>query len=99
MITLVAIILVAVVFAAVLIPLMMLRGFVLCKLWLWFIVPLGLHPISYVHAMGISIIIGMLTENANAATKDHDKPIMGILTPFIAILLAWGVGAIVHSFM
>lgn len=38
-----------------------LRAWVLVKLWLWFVVPLGLPAIGLWHAMGLGSLLGLLT--------------------------------------
>lgn len=40
---------------------MMLRGFVLVKLWHWFIVPLGVVELRIPTALGIAVIVSLLT--------------------------------------
>lgn len=39
------------------VPLAIYGGFVLSKLWFWFMVPLGLQPISIVLAIGINLLV------------------------------------------
>jgi hypothetical protein len=78
------------------------RGFVLAKLWAWFIVPLGVIPIGLVHAAGISTLIGMLTFTGR--DDDEDKSLAGRLgsaigTMAVAPALFWLFGAVIHSFM
>lgn len=83
------------------------RGFVLTKLWVWFVVPFGVMQISLIHGIGISIIIGFLTYQQNAASggnKDRDDTAaMVMVSTFIEgimyVAFAWGIGAVVHSFM
>lgn len=36
-------------------------GLVLTKLWVWFVVPLGPPPIGVAHALGIAVLVGLLT--------------------------------------
>ena len=38
------------------VPLILLNGFVLTKLWTWFMVPLGLGPIGIAHGLGLGVI-------------------------------------------
>lgn len=50
-----------------------LRVFVVVLGWGWFIVPFGVEPIGYAHALGISVFIGLLTHEGyktNNSFKD-----------------------------
>ena len=53
----------------------MLRGFVLTRLWLWFLVPLGLPAIGLWHAYGLSILIALFTSGMGRipSNKDEDE--------------------------
>lgn len=86
------------------IPMVMLRGFVLSKLWLWFLVPLGVPAIGVALAIGIIVLVNLLTSDPNAAKDDDDKEpgaqIVGrMVTSVMMSLMAWGIGAIVASFL
>jgi hypothetical protein len=80
------------------ISLIIFNGFVITQLWNWFIVPLGVISISIAHAIGLSLIIGMLTLRINAEYKEM-KPWEYMTISCIAYLMFWGMGAIVHLFM
>lgn len=41
------------------------RAFVVVLGWGWFVVPLGVKDIGYVHALGLSLFIAMLTHENN----------------------------------
>lgn len=85
----------------------LLKGFVLSKLWFWFIVPLGVPAISLWHAWGIAILAAMFSHQASTSTYDPKVEeygfgyviaksiIMGILMP----LLTWFFGYIAYSLM
>lgn len=82
--------------AVVIVPLALLRGWVLSLLWGWFIVPLGVPAVGVVHAIGIAFVVGMFT---SAAKVDSDHPWRNIAIGFLAPLLTLAFGAIVHGFM
>lgn len=88
---------------AAMFPTAMLRGYVIQKLWLWFLVPLGLPTIGVAHAIGISILIGALTfqfvVSPFETLEGWTKTITLIVAGTLANLMIWGMGAIVHSFM
>lgn len=88
------------------------NGFVLSKLWTWFVVPLGVNQISIPHAMGISTLVGLFLSGivltlaqikSNMEDKDEDQLLVALMTSFlfgiIVPLLAWGFGAIYHYFI
>lgn len=75
----------------------LLGGVVLQDLWGWFIVPFGLPELGLAHAIGINIIVGFLTYRY-IPRKNGDGWTAGI-TPFVYVLFAWVIGAVVHSFM
>ncbi len=74
-------------------------GFVLSKLWAWFIVPLGVPRLVLWQAAGIYLLARFLTTDTNAQ-KDRE-PIevlargiaFGVLTPAMTL----GCGAIYHA--
>jgi hypothetical protein len=92
----------------------LLRGYVLSWLWLWFIVPLGLREISVVHAIGISILIAMLTRGLPKTTpkptaeEEADPEFKArkakaskerLMAMVISPLIALAIGYVVHVFM
>lgn len=83
------------------VPLTIFRGFVLSKLWLWFVVPLGVVQISIVHAIGFSLVLGFLSLKNNNAEKAKDRAERAgqFFGHMVTPLFAWGFGAIIHSFM
>ncbi len=85
------------------IPVIMLRGFVLSVLWLWFIVPLGVSPIGIAWGIGLSILVGLFTMNFAKQTEidagPMEKALIKTVASAVVSLMCWGFGAIVHSFM
>ena len=71
------------------------RGYVLSVLWGWFMVPgFGVGPLSIPLAIGLSMLIGMLTNHRTMKeTEDPDKkwyPLLAItLSPLLALVLGW----------
>lgn len=73
-----------------------LKGFVLSKLWLWFIVPIFNLPIlSIPIAIGISIIVAMLTyqiidtkpdDNVEKDVKEWANAVATIIVPLLFLL-------------
>jgi len=81
-----------------------LKGWVLSILWSWFIVPtLGLPILSIPIAIGISIVVGLLTHQYNdfntTDTKMSELIGKSIGHSIIGPLLTLFVGWVVHSFI
>lgn len=77
------------------------KGFVLTKLWAWFVVPLGLPEIGIANAYGICLLLVLFT-----VTKKPDSENVTMerfaSSAFFALFLplaTWGLGAAVHAFM
>jgi len=82
------------------------NGFVLTKLWSWFIVPVfELPALSLVPAIGLGMVIGFLTyQYTNSDSKKEDKSLVealiastltAIFRPAMVLLFGW----IVQLFM
>ena len=77
-------------------------GFVLVRLWAWFIVPFGLPVIDTYQAIGLAIVVGFLTTRSTSnskddrSTKDKGIAIVALMfSPFITLIVGW----VVHSLM
>lgn len=79
------------------------RGFVLTKLWAWFIVPVfELSPLRIVEAIGISTLIGYLTYSREKGKEDDDfwkKFIESLVVSIVLALLSLGMGWIISLFI
>lgn len=67
------------------------RGFVLSIMWSWFLVPLGVPAISIPLAIGISMLVAMLT-NHDAQTNKRgigEAISIALIGPFVVLALAW----------
>lgn len=68
------------------------RGFVLSILWGWFLVPLGMPPLTVAYAIGVSLIVGFLTVRHS---KEDEQPEYGkamlrvTLVPAFALAFGW----------
>lgn len=75
----------------------LLHGVSLQLLWRWFVSPtFGLPAISLVQAIGIGIIVDLLTKQHIPRDKDAQKELIAfqILSPVFAVAIGW----IVHLF-
>lgn len=78
-------------------------GFVLTKLWIWFIVPIFHLPVlTIVPAIGLCIVVSYLTTQAPAAKDERDGKekatdifSYGLIYPTLMLALGWAV----HLFM
>jgi len=86
--------------AIILLPfVLLLQGFVLSKLWLWFVMPLGVPAISIVHAMGITILFNLFNNNVSHEKETLETFIIKILSGFTKSLIILLLGFIVQLFM
>ncbi len=75
------------------------HGLLLKLFWGWFVVPLGVPAIGVAHALGISLVVSMLTHQ-RINNNDNDSSIRQEIFVSIAtaiILLVFG--ATFHAFM
>lgn len=76
-----------------LLPMAWLRGFVICRLWLWFIVPaFKVQPLALVTALGISLLASLLTFQVNGFKYSEDpltNSICGVLAATVVSLVSW----------
>lgn len=79
----------------VLLPLlMMVEGMLVSKLWSWFVVPLGVRPITTAEAVGIGII-GLLI--CGKGIKPPDQSLVAMLIDFfVKVLFFWAIAALFH---
>lgn len=90
----------------VMIFIMLFRGYVLSILWMWFVVPLGVLPITAVHGIGIFLLVCFLSVKKTPKNSEEkqqkssgEKAALEFLTATLYTLLMWGMGAILHIFM
>jgi hypothetical protein len=81
-------------------PMIILRGWVITKLWGWFIIPFGIQPLTLPHAIGIGLILTFLTaQTLGKSAETLEEKIRECVTPVIWPLFALLLGYIVQSFM
>lgn len=76
-------------------------GLVTSFLWGWFMVPFGLPEISIAHAIGLSLLVSMLS-GLRASTRDledSDGVVQGLVLVLIQATLVWILGYIASWFM
>lgn len=74
-------------------------GWVLTKLWAWFVIPTFAAPmLSIPIAIGLALIVNYLTYQMDAAKKDEEKDaaivvlkavLIGLFKPTFALLIGW----------
>ena len=80
-------------------------GFVLTKLWVWFMIPIfDLNPLSIVEAIGLTFIVGYMTKNPAETNKTLEGPFLEeLFKAFLQTLLTAGgflfIGWIIQLFM
>lgn len=86
------------------------NGFVLCKLWIWFVVPtFGLQALTIIQAIGLSYIISFLTgknnlfKNGNNIDDTEDDNTMAMLAllflPLTYSVVVLFIGYLISLFM
>ena len=78
-------------------------GYVASHMWLWFLVPLGLPPISIAHAAGLSVIYTLLRLRYKPDEAEPGNPVTYLLRATHGLLfhtgLLYGIGWGVHLAM
>lgn len=82
----------------------LLKGFVLCQLWGWFVVPFGIMMISQAHAYGLTIVASLfITHGVKSSAEDSEGMGKTVLKAFGSLIMfplfIWLVGYICHQFM
>lgn len=81
------------------VALVILRGVVIKLLWTWFAVPLGIIPIGVLEAVGLSMLVGVLTFQIvpmrviNEINADDwlERTVFYVLLYVVVIVLGFGV--------
>lgn len=82
--------------AIVLLPVCMFaHAFVLSKLWLWFVAPLGVQVVGMAHACGLAVIVGMLS--GSSRENDEWTPLENVGVSLLRALLGLGLGWAAHA--
>lgn len=72
------------------------KAFVMVKLWSWFLIPAGAPRLGFVTAMGITLLVGLLTP-ITKVSDDKDVTVawavkvvgLGIMGPLMALGFGW----------
>jgi len=86
----------------VMLPLGILRAFIIRDLWGWFIAPLGLPEITVLHAFGLGLFASLFLDQMLAVLiigNDNAAAVRHLLQGVAAWLATWGLGAIVAYMM
>ena len=81
------------------------RGFVIMKLWAWFIVPIfALNALTLVHSIGLSLVVGLLTSELKPDDDaDGEGWFAKIITRFVFLVIVYAAvlfeGWIISLFM
>ena len=83
-------------------PLGILRAFIIRDLWFWFLVPLRLPEISVLHAFGIGLFTSLFTDQVLTIYligKDDPAALRLFLHGIAGWLMTWGLGAVLAYMM
>jgi hypothetical protein len=89
-------------FWVIMLPLGVLRAFIIRDLWAWFIAPLGLPEISVLHAFGLGLFASLFFDQMLAVLivgDDHAAAFRHLLQGIAGWLATWGLGAVVAWMM
>ena len=75
-----------------------LRALVIAKLWLWFIVPLGLGPIGMAHAFGLGVFAQLVSYIYHKPPEDITAVMLALQGCAVSAAML-GVGYVAHLFM
>lgn len=80
------------------------QGFVLSKMWEWFLIPLGCNPLNWINAVGLALMIRWLTWQPRDKKKEDDtnkneEALQKLGGAFIYPFVILGLGWIAHCFM
>lgn len=82
------------------IPAAALQGWCLSLMWLWFIVPLGVKPLTVWWAVGVSLTIQLFKPTTTFTNDQNDYPLWAKELFIVAMcLIGLGMGWIVHYMM
>lgn len=74
-------------------PLQMLwRAYVVAKLWLWFIVPLGVRALSVVEMLGALFVFSVVTYGMQTSSKEDEDLVRAWIKSPIAYAISIGIG-------
>jgi hypothetical protein len=83
-------------------PLGILRAFIIRDLWGWFLAPLGLPEISVLHAFGLGLFASLFVDQMLATLiigEDKTAAVRLLLQGMAGWLATWGLGALVAYMM
>lgn len=75
----------------------LLRGWVLTRLWFWFVEPFGVSQLGIAQAIGLSLIAAMMTDVPRG--KDDREPVEKIAFPFLMPMFTLFFGWIASRFL
>jgi len=85
------------IFFAVLFPLLLWRTFIFKQFWLWFVVPMGVQPVSLIHAFGLLLIFDLFFKSHKQL--DNKRVGLSFVESFLNTLFLFFLGYIAHKFM
>lgn len=77
---------------------------VLKSIWLWFVVPFGVMPLTIPHAVGLSGVVALFHHSPREKQDDTEstkteKLVAALLQPFLRLAFVVSLGSLAHSFM
>jgi len=72
------------------------EAWIVAKLWSWFVVPLGVHPLAWAQAAGLEILVVTVVPHRQGNMQTFDEWIERFGSAFGDALSALGIGALIH---
>lgn len=84
-----------------LIPVMMaLHGWALVYLWQWFVVPLGMHAITFWWGFGLALIVGLFRRTPHENSSDDiDKSVGRVFAEMFGNAFVFALGWAIHHWV
>lgn len=83
--------------------LIILNGLALTTLWGWFVVPLGVSALTFVHALGLSLLATLMISGFKTAIVleqlDNRDSTQKLISPILMPVMAMIVGYVLQYFM
>jgi uncharacterized SAM-binding protein YcdF (DUF218 family) len=82
---------IAIVFIAMAVLGALLEGWVLSVMWRWFIVPLGVPALTIPAAIGVALVVGMLTHQTRNSDEIEWETLLAsaFINPLLALVVGW----------
>jgi hypothetical protein len=68
----------------------------IARMWGWFLVPVGLRPITAATGLGLSVMVAIVTYRYTDTSDDPFWPLKAAVGNLCCVLVGWGAGFALH---